>query len=73
MCLKKAACSIDIIFNVVLCTMHLLNVVVFKLQVASNVNFIVVEHTNVCYLSSSTVLPLLYMYHWQVKATRTKP
>jgi len=47
-CLKKAACSIDIVFNVVLCAMNLLNVVEFKLQVAFNINFSVVERTNVC-------------------------
>ena len=72
-CLKKAACSNDIVFNVVLCAMHLLNVV-FKLQVAFNINFIVVEQTNVyviCHPQRSS--PLSYMYHWQVKATRTQP
>ena len=31
----------------VLCAIHLLNVVVFKLQVAFNINFIVVERRNV--------------------------
>jgi len=46
-CLKKAACSIDIVFNVVMWAMHSLNVVVFKLQVAFNINFTVVERTNV--------------------------
>jgi len=56
----------------VLCTTYLLNLVVFKLQVAFNIDFIVVERTNVCYLSSSTVLLLSYMYVWQVKAKRTK-
>jgi len=46
-CLKKAACSPDIVFNVVPCAMHLLNVVLLKLQVPFNINFIVVERTNV--------------------------